>query len=186
MHGLLRAPGHRRPRSLQEGAGRPEALVLRQPQPGGVAEDMSDRRTARATRRAARTSGRPRRSATSTPRPSSGRYQIRGFSTFQRFPTLDDLVFLPAVMTRLPLEGYREHCETTTRDRRAASPISSRAPLELDIPDLPDVDELRRARHERQAGARHGLLAGRARDLHGRGRDAAGGARGLRPARSTR
>ena len=25
-----------------------------------------------------------------------GRYQIRGFSTFHRFPTLDDLVFLPA------------------------------------------------------------------------------------------
>ena len=43
-----------------------------------------------------------------------GRYQIRGFSTFRRFPTLDDLVFLPAVMTRLPLEGYRESCETTT------------------------------------------------------------------------
>jgi methylamine---glutamate N-methyltransferase subunit C len=43
-----------------------------------------------------------------------GRYQIRGFSTFQKLPTLDDLVFLPGVMTRLPLEGYREHCETKT------------------------------------------------------------------------
>ncbi len=37
-----------------------------------------------------------------------GRYQIRGFSTFQRnIPSLDDLVFVPATMTRLPLEGYR-------------------------------------------------------------------------------
>jgi glutamate synthase domain-containing protein 2 len=62
-----------------------------------------------------------------------GRYQIRGFSAFRRFPTFDDLVFLPAVMTRLPLEGYREHCETRTvigADR----PDLVERPLELDIP----------------------------------------------------
>ena len=55
-----------------------------------------------------------------------GRYQIRGFSTFHRFPTLDDLVFLPAVMTRLPLEGYRESCDTKTVIG-GGSPTSSRA-----------------------------------------------------------
>jgi len=44
-----------------------------------------------------------------------GRYQLRGFSTFQRnLPSFDELVFQPATMTRLPLEGYRESCETRT------------------------------------------------------------------------
>ena len=62
-----------------------------------------------------------------------GRYQIRGFSTFHRFPTLDDLVFLPAVMTRLPLEGYRESCETTTVIGGGRPDLVAR-PLRLDIP----------------------------------------------------
>ena len=44
-----------------------------------------------------------------------GRYQIRGFNTFNhRMPTFDDLTFVPATMTRLPLEGYRESCDTRT------------------------------------------------------------------------
>ncbi|MEZ5870273.1 MAG: FMN-binding glutamate synthase family protein [Nitratireductor sp.] len=44
-----------------------------------------------------------------------GRYQVRGFNTFnKRMPTFDDLTFVPASMTRLPLEGYRESCDTTT------------------------------------------------------------------------
>jgi methylamine---glutamate N-methyltransferase subunit C len=44
-----------------------------------------------------------------------GRYQVRGFNTFnKRLPTFDDLTFVPASMTRLPLEGYRESCDTTT------------------------------------------------------------------------
>ena len=35
-----------------------------------------------------------------------GRYQVRGYSTFnQSMPTFDDLAFVPATMTRLPLEG---------------------------------------------------------------------------------
>ena len=62
-----------------------------------------------------------------------GRYQIRGFNTFNKsFPTLDDLVFVPATMTRLPLEGYRESCDTGTvlGDR----PGLVEQPLELDIP----------------------------------------------------
>ena len=44
-----------------------------------------------------------------------GRYQVRGFNTFnKRMPTFDDLTFVPASMTRLPLEGYRESCDSTT------------------------------------------------------------------------
>ncbi len=62
-----------------------------------------------------------------------GRYQIRGFSTFnRRVPTFDDLVFVPATMTRLPLEGYREDCDTSTvlGDR----PGLVEQPIHLDIP----------------------------------------------------
>ncbi len=62
-----------------------------------------------------------------------GRYQIRGFSTFNtRFPTLDDLVFVPATMTRLPLEGYRESCDTKTV--LGYRPGLVEQPIELDIP----------------------------------------------------
>ncbi|CAN5568426.1 hypothetical protein BH20CHL7_BH20CHL7_16050 [soil metagenome] len=45
-----------------------------------------------------------------------GRYLIRGFGTLRSkpLPSLDDLTFLPASLTRIPLEGYREKCVTTT------------------------------------------------------------------------
>jgi len=62
-----------------------------------------------------------------------GRYQVRGFSTFQRLPSLDELVFLPAAMTRLPLEGYREHCDTETVIGGGRPELVSE-PLELAIP----------------------------------------------------
>ena len=62
-----------------------------------------------------------------------GRYQIRGFNTFnQPFPTMDDLVFVPASMTRLPLEGYRE--SATPRPCWAIDPASSPSRLRLKIP----------------------------------------------------
>jgi glutamate synthase domain-containing protein 2 len=62
-----------------------------------------------------------------------GRYQIRGFNTFNdRMPTLDDLVFVPATMTRLPLEGYRESCDTRTV--LGNRPDLVECPIELDIP----------------------------------------------------
>jgi methylamine---glutamate N-methyltransferase subunit C len=61
-----------------------------------------------------------------------GRYRIRGFGTLRPrpLPSLDDLTFLPASLTRIPLEGYRERCVTTTvlGTRFAEQPIS------LDIP----------------------------------------------------
>ncbi len=62
-----------------------------------------------------------------------GRYQIRGFNTFNdRFPTFDDLTFVPATMTRLPLEGYRESCDTKTVLGAGSGLVEK--PLELDIP----------------------------------------------------
>jgi methylamine---glutamate N-methyltransferase subunit C len=61
-----------------------------------------------------------------------GRYRIRGFGTLRTrpLPSLDDLTFLPASLTRIPLEGYRERCETKTviGTRFAEQPIT------LDIP----------------------------------------------------
>jgi methylamine---glutamate N-methyltransferase subunit C len=62
-----------------------------------------------------------------------GRYQIRGFNTFNHsFPTMDDLVFVPASMTRLPLEGYRESCDTETVLGDRPGLVSE--PLRLKIP----------------------------------------------------
>ena len=61
-----------------------------------------------------------------------GRYRIRGFGTLRprRWPTFDDLTFIPCTLTRIPLEGYRERCSTKTvlGARRAKNPI------ELDVP----------------------------------------------------
>ncbi len=62
-----------------------------------------------------------------------GRYQVRGYNTFnKRMPTFDDLVFVPATMTRLPLEGYRENCDTTTVLGGGRGIVEH--PLELRIP----------------------------------------------------
>lgn len=62
-----------------------------------------------------------------------GRYQVRGYNTFnKRMPTFDDLAFVPATMTRLPLEGYRENCETRTVLGGGSGQVER--PLELDIP----------------------------------------------------
>ena len=64
-----------------------------------------------------------------------GRYQVRGYNTFnKRMPTFDDLTFVPATMTRLPLEGYRESCDTTTILGGGRGPDVVARPLELKIP----------------------------------------------------
>jgi glutamate synthase domain-containing protein 2 len=60
----------------------------------------------------------------------AGRYEIRGWGAKRYLPTFDDLVFLTASVSRYPLEGYRERCDTTTV---LGSRIASR-PLELAIP----------------------------------------------------
>ena len=62
-----------------------------------------------------------------------GRYQIRGFTTAnRRMANWNDLVFVPATATRLPLEGYRESCETKTVLGDRPGLVSQ--PIELDIP----------------------------------------------------
>lgn len=61
-----------------------------------------------------------------------GRYLIRGFGTLRSrpLPSLDDLTFLPASLTRIPLEGYREKCDTTT----VLGTRFAEQPIKLDIP----------------------------------------------------
>ena len=61
-----------------------------------------------------------------------GRYRIRGFGTLRSrpLPSLDDLTFLPASLTRIPLEGYRERCDTTT----VLGTRFAEQPIELEIP----------------------------------------------------
>ncbi len=59
-----------------------------------------------------------------------GRYEIRGWGSKRQLPTFDDLVFLTASLTRYPLEGYRERCNTSTV---LGTRFASR-PMELAIP----------------------------------------------------
>jgi glutamate synthase domain-containing protein 2 len=62
-----------------------------------------------------------------------GRYQVRGYNSFnKRLPTFDDLTFVPATLTRLPLEGYREKCETRTVLGAGRGLVEK--PIVLDIP----------------------------------------------------
>ena len=60
-----------------------------------------------------------------------GRYRIRGFSTFQRVTHFDDLVFLSTGLTRFPLEGYKEKCNTQTviGKRFAKEPLVLETPV---------------------------------------------------------
>ena len=60
-----------------------------------------------------------------------GVYEIRGFGTKRRLPTFDDLLFLGASMSRYPLEGYRERCDTDVvlGDRYASRPIELAIPI---------------------------------------------------------
>jgi glutamate synthase domain-containing protein 2 len=62
-----------------------------------------------------------------------GRYLIRGLGSFRRLPSLDDLTFLPCGLTRIPLEGYRERCETRTvlGTRFGAKPIVLSTPITI-------------------------------------------------------
>ena len=43
---------------------------------------------------------------------STGLYDIRGYVAKRYVPSFDDLLFLGASMSRYPLEGYREKCDT--------------------------------------------------------------------------
>ena len=60
-----------------------------------------------------------------------GRYRIRSFSTFQKVTHFDDLTFLSTGLTRFPLEGYKEKCNTRTvlGSRYAENPLIIETPV---------------------------------------------------------
>ena len=60
-----------------------------------------------------------------------GRYRIRGFNTFQKVTHFDDLTFLSTGLTRFPLEGYKERCDTSTvlGARNASEPLELATPI---------------------------------------------------------
>lgn len=62
-----------------------------------------------------------------------GRYRMQGFSTHRRVPTFDDLTFVPCTLSRVPLEGYRERCETKTvlGTRFAKKPVELKVPITI-------------------------------------------------------
>jgi glutamate synthase domain-containing protein 2 len=87
----------------------------------------------------------------------TGIYDIRGGGAKRRVPHFDDLLFLGASISRYPLEGYRERCDTSvTLGTRFA-----KKPLELKIPVT-------------IAGMSFGALSGPAKEALGRGATLAG------------
>ena len=88
---------------------------------------------------------------------ATGIYDIRGGGSKRKVPHFDDLLLLGASMSRYPLEGYRESCNTsvTLGDR------FSKNPLVLDIPIT-------------IAGMSFGALSGNAKEALGRGATLAG------------
>jgi glutamate synthase domain-containing protein 2 len=62
-----------------------------------------------------------------------GRYRMQGFSTRRRVPNFDDLTFVPCTLSRVPLEGYREKCETRTvlGTRFAENPVVLERPITI-------------------------------------------------------
>ena len=62
-----------------------------------------------------------------------GLYEIRGLGSKRRLPHFDDLLFLAASLSRYPLEGYRERCDTKTvlGSRFAKKPIELAIPITI-------------------------------------------------------
>jgi len=88
---------------------------------------------------------------------ATGIYDIRGAGAKRKVPNFDDLLFLGASMSRYPLEGYREKCETsvTLGTRFAKKPIQLKIPITI-------------------AGMSFGSLSGPAKEALGRGATLAG------------
>src|SRR3990172_11030237 len=61
-----------------------------------------------------------------------GRYLVKGFGSNRRFPSFDDLVLLPAQLSRLTIDTYREPCSTKT----VLGARFAKVPLEIDTPVL--------------------------------------------------
>jgi glutamate synthase domain-containing protein 2 len=83
---------------------------------------------------------------------ATGIYDIRGGGAKRRVPNFDDLVFLGASMSRYPLEGYRERCDTQVvlGTRFASKPIELKIPITI-------------------AGMSFGSLSAQAKEALGRG-----------------
>ncbi|MEM9640911.1 MAG: FMN-binding glutamate synthase family protein [Pseudomonadota bacterium] len=88
---------------------------------------------------------------------ATGIYDIRGGGAKRRVPHFDDLLFLGASVSRYPLEGYREKCETSV----AVGTRFAKNPIKLDIPVT-------------IAGMSFGALSGQAKEALGRGATLAG------------
>ncbi len=88
---------------------------------------------------------------------ATGIYDIRGGGAKRALPHFDDLLFLGASMSRYPLEGYREKCETQVvlGDRFAKKPIVLDIPITI-------------------AGMSFGSLSAQAKEALGRGASLAG------------
>ncbi len=87
----------------------------------------------------------------------TGIYDIRGGGAKRTLPHFDDLLFLGASMSRYPLEGYREKCNTsvTLGTRFAKKPITIETPVTI-------------------AGMSFGALSAYAKEALGRGASAVG------------
>lgn len=88
---------------------------------------------------------------------ATGIYDIRGGGAKRSVPHFDDLLFLGASVSRYPLEGYRESCNTSVilGDRFASKPIELQIPITI-------------------AGMSFGSLSGQAKEALGRGANIAG------------
>jgi methylamine---glutamate N-methyltransferase subunit C len=88
---------------------------------------------------------------------ATGIYDIRGGGAKRKVPNFDDLLFLGASMSRYPLEGYREKCETNVvlGARYAKKPIKLKIPITI-------------------AGMSFGSLSAPAKEALGRGATLAG------------
>ena len=88
---------------------------------------------------------------------ATGIYDIRGGGAKRKLPHFDDLLFLGASISRYPLEGYRERCETKV----VLGTRFAKKPIVLDIPIT-------------IAGMSFGALSGMAKEALGRGATIAG------------
>ncbi|MBT6591859.1 MAG: FMN-binding glutamate synthase family protein [Rhodospirillaceae bacterium] len=88
---------------------------------------------------------------------ATGIYDIRGGGSKRQLPHFDDLLFLGASMSRYPLEGYRETCDTKV----VLGTQFAKNPIELDIPIT-------------IAGMSFGSLSAQAKEALGRGASIAG------------
>lgn len=81
-----------------------------------------------------------------------GIYDIRGGGAKRHIPTFDDLLFLGSSISRYPLEGYRERCDTNVvlGTRYAKKPIELKIPITI-------------------AGMSFGALSAQAKESLGRG-----------------